>query len=428
FEQTLSAVRSEVKEFKETLGSLTEAVSAHDARIDSLESALKKMEGVNTALQQKIEDLEGRSRRNNIRIIGVPEGAEGTRPTDFVAELLPKLLGEENFNLPLVVDRAHRSLQPRPADGARARPIIARIHLFQVKEKIMQLQRLHGPLQFRSNKCTEEISQEAIGASVQGVSLPREPLPLWVTTVSIDALHLVGDASAMSIRMKSLDLLSDPTLVQLVLGSSWCTTMPGLMWREYAGSSWTIDWPTGSPDLNPVEHLWDIMFRSIALQTVQELSDALVQIWEEIPQDTIRCQFRLPSEQRYTVLELPYLDRSLSLLVVLPSDRKTPLSQLEAQLTGHAVALWDTGLRRTKMDVFIPRFKMHTRVNIKPVLRSLGISDAFDPSSADFRGISDMEALYVSEAFHEAKMEVTEDGTRAAAATGGNLRQAFNRR
>ncbi|KAI4899362.1 hypothetical protein NFI96_008253, partial [Prochilodus magdalenae] len=55
----------------------------------------------------------------------------------------------------------------------------------------------------------------------------------------------------------------------------------------------TIDWPTGSPDLNPIEHLWDIMFLSIrrnqvALQTVQELSDALIQIWEEIPQDTIR--------------------------------------------------------------------------------------------------------------------------------------------
>ncbi|KAI4876983.1 hypothetical protein NFI96_002430 [Prochilodus magdalenae] len=54
----------------------------------------------------------------------------------------------------------------------------------------------------------------------------------------------------------------------------------------------TIDWPTGSPDLNPIEHLWDIMFRSIrrhqvALQTVQKLSDGLVQIWEEIPQDTI---------------------------------------------------------------------------------------------------------------------------------------------
>ncbi|KAI4893139.1 hypothetical protein NFI96_000152 [Prochilodus magdalenae] len=59
----------------------------------------------------------------------------------------------------------------------------------------------------------------------------------------------------------------------------------------------TIDWPTGSPDLNPIEHFWDIMFRSIrrhqaALQTVQELSDALVQIWEEILQDTIRRLIR----------------------------------------------------------------------------------------------------------------------------------------
>lgn len=59
----------------------------------------------------------------------------------------------------------------------------------------------------------------------------------------------------------------------------------------------TIDWPPRSPDLNPIEHLWDIMFRSIrrrqvAPQTVQELSDALVQIWEEIPQDTIRRLIR----------------------------------------------------------------------------------------------------------------------------------------
>ncbi|KAI4886826.1 hypothetical protein NFI96_018392, partial [Prochilodus magdalenae] len=69
----------------------------------------------------------------------------------------------------------------------------------------------------------------------------------------------------------------------------------------------TIDWPTGSPDLNPIEHLWDIMFRSIrrhqaALQTVQELSDALVQIWEEIPQDNIRAD--QPSAAAQTNLQM----------------------------------------------------------------------------------------------------------------------------
>uniref|UniRef100_A0A674C2S0 Transposase Tc1-like domain-containing protein n=1 Tax=Salmo trutta TaxID=8032 RepID=A0A674C2S0_SALTR len=57
------------------------------------------------------------------------------------------------------------------------------------------------------------------------------------------------------------------------------------------------DWPARSPDLNPIEHIWDIMSHSIhqrhvAPQTVQELADALVQVWEEIPQETIRHLIR----------------------------------------------------------------------------------------------------------------------------------------
>uniref|UniRef100_A0AAR2KAC6 Transposase Tc1-like domain-containing protein n=1 Tax=Pygocentrus nattereri TaxID=42514 RepID=A0AAR2KAC6_PYGNA len=58
-----------------------------------------------------------------------------------------------------------------------------------------------------------------------------------------------------------------------------------------------MDWPARSPDLNPFEHIWDIMSRSIhqrhvAPQTVQELADALVKVWEEIPQETIRHLIR----------------------------------------------------------------------------------------------------------------------------------------
>ncbi|XP_072253861.1 probable serpin E3 isoform X2 [Leuresthes tenuis] len=128
-------------------------------------------------------------------------------------------------------------------------------------------------------------------------------------------------------------------------------------------------------------------------------------------------QFRTVSDQRYTVLELPYLGRSLSLQVVLPSERKTLLSSLESQLTARQLASWDTGLRRTKMDIFLPRFKMQNKFNLRSVLPSMGLSDAFNPTAADFTGISVEEGLYVSDAFHEVRIEVTEDGTKAAAAT-----------
>ncbi|KAM8857331.1 putative serpin E3 isoform 2-T2 [Synchiropus picturatus] len=127
-------------------------------------------------------------------------------------------------------------------------------------------------------------------------------------------------------------------------------------------------------------------------------------------------QFRTQMGQRYTVLELPYLDRSLSLQVLLPSERKAPLSSLETQLTARQLASWDVGLRRTKMDIFLPRFKLQNKFNLRTVLPAMGISDAFNPAAADFTGISD-EGLYVSDAFHDVRIEVTEDGTKGAAAT-----------
>ncbi|CAJ0967223.1 unnamed protein product [Ranitomeya imitator] len=69
-----------------------------------------------------------------------------------------------------------------------------------------------------------------------------------------------------------------------------------------------MDWAAHSPDLNPIEHIWDIMShtihqRHIAPQTVQELADALVQVWEEIPQETIcRLTRSMPRRRR----EAPY--------------------------------------------------------------------------------------------------------------------------
>ncbi|KAL0188120.1 hypothetical protein M9458_015219, partial [Cirrhinus mrigala] len=91
----------------------------------------------NKMLKSKLNDLEGRTRRNNIRIVGIPEGAEKGRTTEFVAELRTQLF--EDFTEPPVIDRAPRVPQPKPLEGVKSCAIIARIHYFQDKERILRL-------------------------------------------------------------------------------------------------------------------------------------------------------------------------------------------------------------------------------------------------------------------------------------------------
>ncbi len=82
-------------------------------------------------------DLESRSRRNNLRIYGVAEGEEGESAAKFVQDLLRRELHlPEDFNLQ--IQRAHRSLAQKPADGAQPRPIIVNFLEFTTKEKVLK--------------------------------------------------------------------------------------------------------------------------------------------------------------------------------------------------------------------------------------------------------------------------------------------------
>ncbi|KAL6455425.1 hypothetical protein MHYP_G00361270 [Metynnis hypsauchen] len=84
----------------------------------------------------KCEDLEARSRRQNIRIIGVPEGdSRFTLSNSNVSELLREALSLEKSPL---VDRAHRSLAPRPKPDGPPRPIIVKLHYFEDCVRILR--------------------------------------------------------------------------------------------------------------------------------------------------------------------------------------------------------------------------------------------------------------------------------------------------
>ncbi|NXE16077.1 SERP3 protein, partial [Lophotis ruficrista] len=128
-------------------------------------------------------------------------------------------------------------------------------------------------------------------------------------------------------------------------------------------------------------------------------------------------QFQTSALEAFSVVELPYLGEKLSMFLVLPSHKRTSLSQIESHLSAKTITFWANSLKRTKMDIFLPRFNIQSLFDLKTVFSALGIRDAFDPITANFKGISEQGSLYISEAIHKAEIEVTEDGTKASGAT-----------
>ncbi|KAF3837682.1 hypothetical protein F7725_009450 [Dissostichus mawsoni] len=87
-------------------------------------------------MQGQLVDLEGRSRRNNMRIYGVPEEKEGNSMPDFVDQLLRTELALPDTNLQ--IQRAHRAVARKPERNAPPRSIVVNFLEFNIKEKVLK--------------------------------------------------------------------------------------------------------------------------------------------------------------------------------------------------------------------------------------------------------------------------------------------------
>ncbi|KAI7789690.1 serpin peptidase inhibitor, clade B (ovalbumin), member 1, like 3 [Triplophysa rosa] len=123
------------------------------------------------------------------------------------------------------------------------------------------------------------------------------------------------------------------------------------------------------------------------------------------------------------ILELPYVGKDLSMLIMLPNemeDDTTGLQKLEKALTYENFTEWTRPdmMDTLEVQVSLPRFKMEETYDMKGLLVSLGMVDAFDLQKADFSGMSPNNDLVLSKVVHKSFVEVNEEGTEAAAATG----------
>ncbi|NXF06630.1 SPB10 protein, partial [Smithornis capensis] len=122
------------------------------------------------------------------------------------------------------------------------------------------------------------------------------------------------------------------------------------------------------------------------------------------------------------VLELPYVNNDLSMFILLPSDI-AGLQKLERELTFENLSAWTNPelMEKMKMEVYLPRFKIEEKYDLKSTLSRMGIQDAFTEGQADFTGMLKNGDLFLSQVFHKCYLEVNEEGTEAAAASSAAL-------
>jgi serpin B len=136
----------------------------------------------------------------------------------------------------------------------------------------------------------------------------------------------------------------------------------------------------------------------------------------------LRGWFTYGRAGNYQALDLVYEGSDLSMLILLP-DRHDPLQNLESMLSTRMLRDCVGQMTPCEVHVFIPRFRTAWGSETHQELGALGMALPFNRFHADFSGINghkppDEESLSISHLFHKAFVEVNEEGTTAAAATG----------
>ena len=119
---TVTKHTSAISAMETALSSRSDSITSLEQEVAKLRTKLTSLMEEKGTLQAALEDLISRSKRQNLRVIGLPENIEGNNPRQFMADLFKEVAGDALPNSRPELDRAHRSLHPKPRQGSR--PVI----------------------------------------------------------------------------------------------------------------------------------------------------------------------------------------------------------------------------------------------------------------------------------------------------------------
>ncbi|KAK8741742.1 hypothetical protein OTU49_002370 [Cherax quadricarinatus] len=144
----------------------------------------------------------------------------------------------------------------------------------------------------------------------------------------------------------------------------------------------------------------------------------------DVPMMKLKTNLRLvhSTQLQAKILELPYSGDAISMLLLLPDvEGETGFFNMVSVLSGESLSRVTSGLgsQTVPVELLLPKFKLEETLNneLKESLMNLGIRDLFNGTLANLTEFVVRNHLSVSKTIHKAFVEVSEEGTEAAAAT-----------
>ncbi len=150
--EDIQATNNSVGEPREEFEAVAAVAMQTRDRVDSVQATTREDRSVIMDLRNQLEqddDMEDKSRRNNIRLVGLPEGMEGSDVAGFLrinlSKWIPSLKGRD-----IEIDRAHRVYDGRK-NSDRPRTLIFRVLRWHDRLEILKGARQAYPV-----KCTQD--------------------------------------------------------------------------------------------------------------------------------------------------------------------------------------------------------------------------------------------------------------------------------
>ena len=132
------------------------------------------------------------------------------------------------------------------------------------------------------------------------------------------------------------------------------------------------------------------------------------------------AKYYYTSNDGYSAVTLPYGSGAYSMTVILPNEGKF-ITDLTKTLNADTIASLRRNMEECLVDLKLPRFTTEMKLPLKGIVAKLGAPSMFDATRADFSSFANGN-VYVSEMLQKAKIEVSEEGTKAAAVTMGMVK------